>query len=427
MHGAGWLHATRRVLARIPLTGRGLVVAVAAGLATRSLGYGSLDLVALTLGVAGLGLIVAAGLLTAGFALWLRRSLRSQPPGTPPARCEADSPFETGFALRAPGWLPLVSLDWSWVEPPAASCRTLVRDGVTHERVTLRARCETSRVTRRLAVRDVFGLWRFRWERSEAAAFINLPSLRALRRIGVIHSLSSGEDLPHPAGEFVGDRLEIRRYAPGDPVRHILWKAYARTRDLYVRTPERSLADAKRSLAYLVTDADDEAAAAALRVTVQSGALGDDWVVGADGVDETADELTGALALIARSGNPDAREQAPAAGLEAFLRGAARGATRCVVFVPATSHAWLDTALGAVTAWPGTRFVLAADGVARREAASFWQRALFAEPAVPGVDAADLSRTVARITAAGHTAVFVDRATGQVAGTERLMPTRLSA
>lgn len=421
------LRGLRAVLGRVPLTGRGLALLVVSGLAVGRLGYGLLDLVALTLGIAGLGLTLVSGLVCAGFAWWVHRGLRDQLPSAPPERAEADSPFETALRQKLPAWLPFVTLEWTWVEPAASECKTLHGDGVLRERVTIRARCEAAHIVRRFAVRDVFSLWRIAWERSEAAPLLCLPSLGALRRIGVVHSLSSGEDLPHPAGELVGDRLEIRRYAPGDPVRHILWKAFARTRDLYVRTPERSLADARRTLAYLVTDAQDEAAAAALRITLQSGALGEDWAVGADGVDEIADELGAALALIARSGNPEARAEGAAAGLEAFLRRATRGNTRCVVFAPASSGAWLEPALAALAGWPGTRFILAADGVARREPPSLLQRVLYIDPQPSGVDANELSQSVGRITAAGHGAVFVDRTTGQVAGTERLQPTRLSA
>lgn len=417
----------RGALDRVPITGRGLLLGAVSALAVSRLGYGALDLVALTIGLAGLALLLVSGLASASLAWWLRRGLRERPSSDAPARCETDAPFETDFELSLPAWLPFVAVEWHWEEPPQSECRTLMREGRLRERVRIAARCDLPHVERKFVVRDVFSLWRIAWRRSEATPIRCLPNLGALRRIGVVHSLSSGEEMPHPAGELVGDRLEIRRYAPGDPVRHILWKAFARTRDLYVRTPERSLADARRTLAYLVTDAEDEAAAAALRMTLQSGALGDDWAVGADGVDAVAEELGAALALIARSGNVAAREQGRAAGLEAFLRESARGNTRCVVFAPASSGAWLETALAALARWPGTRFVLAADGVARREPVPVWQRVLYDEPPVRGVDANALSASVGRIVSAGHAAVFVDRSTGQVSGTERTLPMQRSA
>jgi len=332
-----WQIRLGRLLDRIPLTGRGFVTILGSGLATNRLGYGHLDLVALTLGIAGLGLASSAGLAVGGFALWLRRRLRESVASTAPARTEAGSPFESGFGLPLPGWLPIIALDWDWVLPSNSHCRLLVRDNGIFETVRIDTRCEIQSVRRRFSVCDVFGMWRITWTCNERFPITNLPGLGALRRVGVVHSLSGGEDLPHPAGEPVGDRMEIRRYVPGDPVRHILWKAFARTRDLYVRTPEQSLAESKRTLAYLVVGERDEAAAAALRLALQSGALGDDWTVGADGIEDTADELSAALSVIARSGNPSARKCSSASGLEAFLRVASRGSTRCVVFAPAAA------------------------------------------------------------------------------------------
>ena len=425
MNRAHWQHRMGRIADRIPLTGRGLVAALISGLATSRLGYGSLDLVALTVGLAGLGLVCSAGLAAGGYAIWLRARLRALPESVLPVYAEVGSPINTGFALPLPRWLPVVALEWRWQAPPNVDCRVFVRDGQVIENVRLLRRCEVAGVCRRIEVRDVFRFWRIIWHRNEQVAVTGLPGLGALRRIGAVHSLSGGEYLPHPEGAYEGDRIEIRRYAPGDPVRNILWKAFARTRDLYVRTPEQSIADSKRTLAYLVVGDGDEPAAAALRLAVQSGALGEDWTVGADGVEETAETLPLVLSLIARSGNEDASDRA--SGLEAFLRVSSRGSTRCIVFAPAGDETWLDTALAAVANWPGTRFVLAADGVVTPGVSPLWQRALLVRSVQSGVRSKTLSEVVARITAAGHSAIFVDRASGKVAGEDRLVPTRRSA
>ena len=134
-----------------------------------------------------------------------------------------------------------------------------------------------------------------------------------------LQALASGEGIAHPAGRPEGDRMEMRRYVPGDSPRHILWKAFARSRPLEVRTPERSVQRARRTLAYLVAGPDDEAAAAAARVALESSALGEAWLFGADGTDAPTDRLDAALRAIARSAG--AREPAgdPIAGLRRFL------------------------------------------------------------------------------------------------------------
>ena len=69
----------------------------------------------------------------------------------------------------------------------------------------------------------------------------------------------------------------------GDSVKNIIWKVYARSRQLNVRLPEHSVFQSKKTLAFLLTSENDEAAAAVARVALQSGALGEDWAFGADG------------------------------------------------------------------------------------------------------------------------------------------------
>ena len=67
-----------------------------------------------------------------------------------------------------------------------------------------------------------------------------------------------------------------------DSPRLILWKVYARTRRLFVRTSERALEAAPRTCAYLVADPQDEAAATLARTVLERGLLGDRWRFGAD-------------------------------------------------------------------------------------------------------------------------------------------------
>ena len=52
---------------------------------------------------------------------------------------------------------------------------------------------------------------------------------------------ASGDAVSHPAGRQEGELIEMRRYGPGDPLRHVLWKTYARTRRLLVRMHERAI------------------------------------------------------------------------------------------------------------------------------------------------------------------------------------------
>jgi hypothetical protein len=152
--------------------------------------------------------------------------------------------------------------------------------------------------------------------------------------------LAEGDDLSDPYAEPKGDRVEMRQYAPGDPIRMVLWKVYARGGKMMVRTPERSVAERKRGCAYLVTSPQDDATAAVARVAIERGLLGDDWRFAADGVDREAnDDRDAAFEIIARSG--EASQQDRAARLGAFLTKCENdGYQFCLLCIPHDAPAW---------------------------------------------------------------------------------------
>ena len=44
----------------------------------------------------------------------------------------------------------------------------------------------------------------------------------------------------------------MRAYGHGDPMRHVLWKTFARSRRLLVRMPERAIAPSPTTVAFLI-------------------------------------------------------------------------------------------------------------------------------------------------------------------------------
>src|SRR5262245_27085147 len=350
--------ALRRIADAVPVTPRGLLVAALCAASLRVYGYGSLDLVVFALAVSGLALLAFAMTLVSASAFYLRRADRSEPARLA-ARLEADRPLATGYSLTSLERVPLATLDWSWRRPAEVRTRVRAEAGRASEEVTPTRRCEASAVARRFRVADAFGLARVAWEREAPASFVVLPAIRGLRRLTWLQALASGEGIPHPAGRPEGDRMEMRRYVPGDSVRHILWKVFARTRQLEVRMPERSVHRARRTLAYLVAGPDDEAAAAAARVALESCALGEAWLFGADGTEAPTDRLDAALRAIARSAGaaPDPGGDA-LRGLRRFLAAArSDGSAHCVVFAPASRLAGAS-ALAAAARAGGARATL---------------------------------------------------------------------
>ena len=63
----------------------------------------------------------------------------------------------------------------------------------------------------------------------------------------------------------------MRRYAPGDPQRFILWKAFARSRKLLVRTPERAESKEPAVALALLTSPTDAEAADVVRYFLEQG------------------------------------------------------------------------------------------------------------------------------------------------------------
>ena len=71
--------------------------------------------------------------------------------------------------------------------------------------------------------------------------FTALPQTNTLSAIPQLRSLNAEDGLSNPSGKPEGDRMEIRRYVPGDSIRDVMWKVYAKTRQLNVRLAEKSV------------------------------------------------------------------------------------------------------------------------------------------------------------------------------------------
>jgi hypothetical protein len=242
----------------------------------------------------------------------------------------------------------------------------------------------------------------------------------------MLRSLAGGEDLPHPSGPLTGDRVDIRRYVPGDPLRLVLWKLYARTGELMVRTPERAIAPSIRIVAYLIAAEGDEPPAAAARVAIDSGLLGDGWTFSADGANHPAEDPESALALVIGSRSARGTDQGNGAGLMPFLDAATESEpARIVLFAPARTGPWLErAALAAKKYGTSMSVVIATDAVRDLEerGAPRYERFLRI-PEVPKEEAESSTTTaelteVVRMFAAHHAAVIaVERPTGRALST----------
>jgi hypothetical protein len=289
------------------------------------------------------------------------------------ARAATDGPivFEArrgyGIGLRMPrrAWLPLFEVTWTWEAPADFDVEIREVDGEWVEHIETHRRAIEESIERRFVVEDTFGLARIAMHETETRSLRVEPFIGNLDRAPILRSLASGEDLAHPSGMPRGDHVDMRRYVAGDPLRLALWKVFARTRQLMVRTPEKAIAPAVRIVAYLVSSSGDEPAAAAAHVAIDGGLLGDDWLFGADGSASAAGSQDEARLMILRSRNARGTEAGDAAGLSRFVKETSEAEpVRLVLFLPAVSGPWLDRVTAVLRAHPGrATAVVVTDGV----------------------------------------------------------------
>jgi hypothetical protein len=409
------LRGARQVLDYVPVTLLGLLtLPLLLGLLF-AYGLGRQDHVLLGVSVCGLALVGLA-LLAVGLTslcLWASAGRREQPP----LELEAGVPVRTGSRVRLAGWLPLVKVEWTWEEPAGAAVRVVPEGASLAEEVTAEQRGVHAAVVRRFTVSDVFGLARWSFRRRSRQPVKIAPSRGQVEVLSILPQHESGDALAHPEGKPEGDRLELRNYAPGDPLKHVLWKTYARTGRLLVRAPERAVKPCERTLAYLVAAPGDEPSAGVARALLESGGLGRDLLFAAGDEDPTR-EPREAREQVIRS----ARDRSGvAAGLETLLaQGEAQGVQACVLFVPPEPGEWLDRVAAQVARHRGPfRALVAVDGVAGpARGFSLWDLLLWATRE-PGTRPEDLRTVCERLAAAGAEVTVVNRKTGEIVGEAR--------
>lgn len=392
----------RRLGEHVPLSALGLIVAGSAYLAylwsrvpSAEAPSGRSDYVvqlvsALALALVGVALlvVVAGALLT---HLAFKKNLERNPRlGMQVLTFEAKRGFLS--FLRMPAWrfFPLIEIRWDWERPEGFSVTQERIDDALVEHVETATRTSTSEIVRRFVIEDGFGLAKIVLRRKEAQNIRVLPWTGELESSPMLRSLTGGDDLPHPYGKLTGDRVDMRQYVPGDPLRLALWKLYARTGQLMVRTPERAIAPSVRIVAYLPSARGDEPAAAAARVAVQAGLLGEGWIFSADGANHPASDIDGALSLISASRKARETDRGDAAGLGLFLETVTQNdPVRIILFVPAVPGPWLDRAVAASKKYGAAVSVLiVTDGVREPEGQATLDRKLERMLKVPEADVA---------------------------------------
>lgn len=376
---------SRSVTRKYPLTTQGSITLVAALVALNVYGYGNLDLVVFALAVCALAILAFSFFCTLACGLLIRQRLRqSKSDVSKNTRLEANYPNESGLELPQFSYLPLVKLRWNVVSPDFIETRlSSAADGTgISEWLLPTRRCRSRELVREFFVEDVLGFARFRWLLREEADLIVLPQSNNIRPLPLIRSLTAEDGIPDSGGDPHGDRMEIRPYVAGDSVRNIMWNVYARSRQLSVRLPEKSVHHSNRTIAYLLSSGGDEAAAAVARIALETGALGEQWAFAADGSDGVAETLEEALTAVAASrylpafeGGDAQLSSSPSYGLDGFLQAEQGKSNHCIVFAAAEIAPWLAPLQATISRYSGhISLVLATDGFAEATIDPSWKR-----------------------------------------------------
>lgn len=423
------LKSVRRVAARarelLPLTNLGLLVLAGSLLAWKLFALPKLDYVVQLVSLLGIALVSVALLAVIAGAILVHRTLKARRERGAEVQLlsfEAKAPY-AGLSLPAWRFLPLIEVSWSWIEPEHFEVELVKEHAGVRELVTTTGRHAGLQVSRRFVIEDGFGLARIILRRTEKTSLRILPWPGELAHAPMLRSLSGGDDLPHPLGDFTGDRVDMRRYVAGDPLKLALWKIYARTGVLMVRTPERAIAPSTRVAAYLPAAIGDEPPAAAARIAVEKGLLGAGWIFSADGANHPADDIDGALSLIAASRSVRGTDQGDAAGLLRFLETTAeQEPLRLILFVPARVGPWIERCVAAVKKLGASVSVLiVTDGVEEPVEKKAALERLLKLPEPPPADAdskttpaelAEVARAFA-IIGSGAQVLALDRVTGR--------------
>ncbi len=333
----------RRLWGFIPVSVAGVVIAVGGWILLSKFGRGQSDFVLHAAGIAALaitGVTAAFTLLgTLVVAFSAHRHVRRTSTDQHPVHAVTGNEIETGLSIPALTWWPFVDASLTWERPGAVEV-TLVRDGSRlREVVVPRERGRTREIVRRFEVRDIFGLAHMAFSRRFPASLHVAPATGDVR-IAIALRDVSGEGYSHPAGEPIGEMVEMRRYAAGDPLRFVLWKTYARTRRLLVRAPERAITPQRSTVAYMVAGPGDEPSASVARTFVEDGLLGADWSFCTDGAREpTEDAAVAVEALIDSAGFKDRGGE----GFDRLLTEVdPHQLANCIVFVPGQDGPWVQ-------------------------------------------------------------------------------------
>ena len=325
----------------LPFTAGGALFCTASALAVWFFGVQRSDFILIVIGAVGLLISLISVLFTLGFGAELYRRYRYL--DTESFLLRVGETHKVDTPISAAWWMPLVQVSWYWTSADMKSETEENKEVLVPIR-----RGIWSNIERKIQVGDAFGICAIQFTSRQPCTLKVLPESLTPSLPRILQGLQGGGDQAHPFGLPTGDRIDIRNYAHGDPVRFILWKVYARTGQLVVRTPEKAFEPVQRLLAYLIVHPADGSAAALSSAILHSNQLGEDWTFGVDGYQGGCSEVQTALEVIVASGNSEIQD---GQGLEEFVT-QQQDASSLLIFAPATDGEWVEEVVALASRLP---------------------------------------------------------------------------
>ena len=295
--------------------------------------------------------LVALIFVLLAYLEWYRVFLKlNQSDPTEFTEVEVGQTLLTGFSIPSINLNPLFQLKVSWVKPHTSDYQLELYQSRLHELVSPVRRGRLTSVVRKIQLEDLFGLSEITWYMRQRCDLKFLPQSTQLSPLR-IQQPQEGEDLYDPAGQAQGDLVELRRYTDGDPLRWLLWRVYARNRQLIVRSPERAFSLKRDLIAYFVAHPTDEASASTARAYLEAGMLGETYQFFADGCLGSAHHQQGGIDHLLSSAQGETLD-----ALDQVLALEARQLNGCVIFASALTptHQLLEL----IEAIPGSPFMI---------------------------------------------------------------------
>lgn len=398
------LRVYQRLASIIPLTWQGSFLLLSSLAVVYFYGVQSEDWILLIVGLFGLTLPILSVVSVGISALWLRYRLQKLNPKQNALPLQTDTAHSVRTDFKLPRFvLPFLDFLPTW-EYPKANVTDVVVLSQRTEQVSFPRRGSYQKIIRRFTLSDLFGLAEVRWHIHESRDVEVWPHLHS-HQPPFARAFVEGSDRFVASRPRRGDFVDTRAYIPGDPIRLIHWKLFARSNQPFIRIPEPAASFEHQILAYLVTDDNDKLAACAARWDLEYGHLGEDWKFGTDNCDKIASDIHTSRRLLALSGSAE-----PVGGkhLNNFLKAVNFQADqhRLMIYASGDIGAWLPQVMPILRKHTGLISIIIAseDNISARhfteespstvlakdtsqESEAAWKR-LFLKPLPPAVEIA---------------------------------------